>query len=627
MALSAHHGAKSNRRRPPITVAVIGCGPGGMFFLHALATLRQKLQQDGDDEALAALPVVTVFERASSPGGVWKSSRSSAADAAGDDDVCPFKYNDDQATLQDDHISDATSNSSNNDTKAATNTNMYEGLWINGHNQAIEFSDYTFDDHFQRPLPIFLPRQFVLEYLLARVTSKEDIFQHVKFNTTVRYVEFKEALSKFAISTIKTGTGEESVGYYDKCIWAGGINGIPHFASNIKNLLLEQNFKGQVVHSSEMGSLASSVQGKRIMLIGDSYSAEDLALQCLKLGADKVYIASRSGVGLASNVVEWPGNRVEVLKGMLPCGVADDGKNVIICDSLGNEDERDEIEVMNVSIVIFCTGYDSNMDYLDPDLYRSSYETSWSVPDGWQMNNNSLSAIIGNVKPSTELYEASTYVTLGLYRHLLIRNPNMMFLHETGGMHPLLEIDVAAWLLLGYITGTVESATEHEMKRRNLEELLREMQELQLRVVIDPEFYYALDRLIPKNHWFYAKTSEEYRAYFEGILRYETRILAREMKDAGYPFSLGTYDKLNDAGEKMVRMSLAVLYARFQPKTDSEDIEWRTFRDIDTHGFSSFMTGTEAVPFPGRWMDLDDEGRVEANILEQNDLAYDCVIE
>jgi hypothetical protein len=51
------------------------------------------------------------------------------------------------------------------------------------------------------------------------------------------------------------------------------------------------------------------------------------------------------------------------------------------------------------------------------------------------MKNNSLSAIIGTVKPSTEL---------GLHRHLLIRNPNMISLHETGGEYPLLEIDVAA---------------------------------------------------------------------------------------------------------------------------------------------------------------------------------------
>jgi threonine dehydrogenase-like Zn-dependent dehydrogenase len=59
MALSSHADAKLHRRHADLrpTVAVIGCGPGGMFFLHAFASLRQKVQQDGDDEALAALPL------------------------------------------------------------------------------------------------------------------------------------------------------------------------------------------------------------------------------------------------------------------------------------------------------------------------------------------------------------------------------------------------------------------------------------------------------------------------------------------------------------------------------------------------------------------------------------------
>ena len=52
-----------------------------------------------------------------------------------------------------------------------------------------------------------------------------------------------------------------------------------------------QNFTGQIVHSTEMDQLASpeknAVKGMRILLIGDSSSAEDLALQSVKLGADK----------------------------------------------------------------------------------------------------------------------------------------------------------------------------------------------------------------------------------------------------------------------------------------------------------------------------------------------------
>ena len=55
-------------------VAVIGCGPGGMFFLHALAMKRKMLQEANDEDGLAAMPEVTVYEKASGPGGVWRTN-------------------------------------------------------------------------------------------------------------------------------------------------------------------------------------------------------------------------------------------------------------------------------------------------------------------------------------------------------------------------------------------------------------------------------------------------------------------------------------------------------------------------------------------------------------------------
>jgi hypothetical protein len=62
----------------PDSVAVIGCGPGGMFFCHALETKRKELLDRG--ELIDHLPRVTVFERASGPGGVWRSDRNAVFD-------------------------------------------------------------------------------------------------------------------------------------------------------------------------------------------------------------------------------------------------------------------------------------------------------------------------------------------------------------------------------------------------------------------------------------------------------------------------------------------------------------------------------------------------------------------
>ena len=58
----------------PDSVVVIGCGPGGLFFCHALETKRREMLARG--ESVENLPNVTVFERASSPGGVWRSERT-----------------------------------------------------------------------------------------------------------------------------------------------------------------------------------------------------------------------------------------------------------------------------------------------------------------------------------------------------------------------------------------------------------------------------------------------------------------------------------------------------------------------------------------------------------------------
>lgn len=160
------------------SVAIIGCGPGGMSFLHALACRRRRLEEEEKFDEIALLPEVTCYEKCSSPGGVWKAHDGKKESA-----------------------------------------NMYKGLWINGNKDSLEFPDYTFDDHFESSLPVFMPRKHMLEYMLARVTSKEDIFQYVKFDTTVRSVVYNKSSSLFEITIVDNHSGEKSTNIFNKCIW------------------------------------------------------------------------------------------------------------------------------------------------------------------------------------------------------------------------------------------------------------------------------------------------------------------------------------------------------------------------------------------------------------------------
>merc|ERR1719412_2759146 len=100
---------------------------------------------------------------------------------------------------------------------------------------------------------------------------------------------------------------------FDKCIWAAGVYGKKIIPPSIRNLLCKQNYSGTQIHSSTAGSCLHLVKGKRILIIGDSDSAEDLTLQSLKHGVEKVYILSRSACGVCTRYGYWPYNKVEIL--------------------------------------------------------------------------------------------------------------------------------------------------------------------------------------------------------------------------------------------------------------------------------------------------------------------------
>uniref|UniRef100_A0A7S2SGE8 Uncharacterized protein n=1 Tax=Eucampia antarctica TaxID=49252 RepID=A0A7S2SGE8_9STRA len=553
------------------TVAIIGCGPGGMSFLHALAHRRQKLENAGDDDGIARLPIVTCYEMSSSPGGVWKSNE-------GKD----------------------------------TSTNMYQGLWINGHKEAQEYFDYSYDDHFKCAVPAYQPRSQILEYMLARATSIEDIFQYVKFDTTVTSVHFDETRNLFDVTDIKNETGKKTTLSYDKCIWSGGINGTPNVPSKIEKVLLKQCFEGHIFHSSEMSSFCEKVSGKRVVLVGDSYSAEDLALQLIKLGVEKIYIISRRGEGAAAYIKSWPEDKVKLLEKYAVCGVTSDKAGIVCSRVKCLDDDNDKIEIPDIFSIIFCTGYEPKMDYLSDDLCEWNdegwYET-WSTPADWKSKENILSSTLADVEPSEILTcEHDCHVIDGLYNHHLMSNPDMMFMFETSS-HPLLDIDILAWCLLAYVCGDVTLPTFEKMEEEQMAQRLEKMDISDYRYSSDKNYAAACDN-IHKDHWIHEYSSDNYLLYEQETIVYEHLILARRMIIGNYPLKFGTKDKLNVVGEKSVKMCTDEGAARYRLNPDDPDSSWKTFRDQDPTSFQSLITGTIAAPLKGHWMDLDDDGNL-----------------
>mmetsp|Transcript_3023 Transcript_3023/g.6533 ORF Transcript_3023/g.6533 Transcript_3023/m.6533 type:complete len:790 (-) Transcript_3023:389-2758(-) len=504
--------------------------------------------------------------------------------------------------------------------KKEASGNMYEALWTNGPKERIEFFDYTYDDHFGKDvgLPCYMPRQPLLEYLVARVTrNNPTFFDDVRFNTAVTSVTYDEARSKFVITARDGETGAVDTAEYDKCIWAAGDNGKPSVPQQMDEMLKDGGYRGKTIHSSQVGDIdfESAARGKNVLMVGDSFSAEDLALVAIKAGAEKVYILSRSGEGIVSYISAWPQDKVEIIESMIATNVVQDGHGIRFEEMEYNTDDWDykvaeggeTYDVEDISLVIYCTGYKSNLSMIDESLKKpyTEYEYFSDVPKDWKMKPNAMTEDIGDVPPYSYIDCFYGTVCMGIHHCLLMSNPNMMYISQFSSA-PLFEIDVNAWLCLAYITGDAEIPSYEEMERRNAQQILDEMNVHNLRYLIDGNYYIAMQEL-EEGHWSSDCLDPRVSAFDIEEEAFHIRVIARNMCAAKYPDDIGTYGKFNEKGEKMVKVCTASWRHRIALPTEGPDSEWMTFRDGDPSELASIHTGTKAAPLKKRWMDLTEE--------------------
>lgn len=564
--------ASSSGGVKPLDVALIGCGPAGMMFLHAL----NKKRKSGSSDQSSSLPNVTCFERAASPGGIWR-------DLPEDD---------------------------KGRTKPENVPVMYDDLWSNIPKELMEFYDYTFDDHFKnKPTPSFLPRKDLLEYILAR-NSVDGALDNVKFSHTVQSVKYDGQSEKFDVTVRDDSSGAVTTTKFDRCIWAAGLHGAAEKPDDVMEVLKE--FTGKVLHSIEaVENFEADVKGKKVMLIGDSYSAEDLALRAVKLGAEHVYVTARSGEGVASETKCWPDEKVTVIYGppyKVMKGTTFKCQAVYWSEKkqkFRRDDDEEPVKVKDIDTVVLCTGYDCpSLSILDESLQFDD-EGEWEISKGWAMDNNALTISIGSPKPSKNLGVGATCYP-DVYRGLLISNPRMMFIHETEDpVSPVLELDVLAHLILAYLTGEAEIPKEKDMLKANQKQLEAEMNIPWLRLSMDPAYADEINDL--EDHW--SENHEDERVITLNRLTETFRVqrIARDMKSAKYPVDLGDHKRLSQLGDKMVDMVLAMTKCRTELPKSTPEGKWMTFRDTVRPEFASLYTSTAPCGLPGHWLDLNTE--------------------
>jgi trimethylamine monooxygenase len=157
-------------------------------------------------------------------------------------------------------------------------------------------------------------------------------------------VEFDLDEEIFRVRTKNLTTGKSSNEKFDYVIVAVGHFSVP----NIPYIEGIETFLGRVIHSHDFRD-ARQFAEQNILLIGGSFSAEDIALQTFKFGAKSITISYRTKpMGF-----KWPSKIEE--KSLL---TKIEGRTVYFLDG----SERD------FESIILCTGYKHYFPFLSDDL-------------------------------------------------------------------------------------------------------------------------------------------------------------------------------------------------------------------------------------------------------------------
>ncbi len=227
-------------------IAILGAGPSGLAQLRAFEAARLA--------GVENLPEIVCYEKQNAIGGMWNYTWRTGLDRNGE----------------------------------PVHGSMYRYLWSNGPKECLEFADYSFEEHFGQPIPSYPPREVLKDYIMGRI-DKQDIHKYIRFECPVRWVTFDDDTKKFTVTVMNHKTHEQETEEFDYVVVATG-----HFSTpNVPYFEGLEDFPGRVMHAHDFRD-ALEFKDKDILLVGGSYSAEDIGTQCYKYGTKSVTISYRS---------------------------------------------------------------------------------------------------------------------------------------------------------------------------------------------------------------------------------------------------------------------------------------------------------------------------------------------
>ena len=344
-------------------IAVIGAGPSGLAQLRAFQSAKTKGEE---------IPEIVCFEKQDDWGGLWNYSWRTGLDQYGEPVHC----------------------------------SMYRYLWSNGPKEGLEFADYTFEEHFGRPIASYPPRAVLFDYIKGRV-EKAGVRDWVRFRCPVRRVEYNSDTGKFRVVAEDLIHQSEIDETFDHVICASG-----HFSTpNVPEFEGFSTFNGRVLHAHDFRD-AMEFKDKDILIIGTSYSAEDIGSQCWKYGCKSVTVSHRT----AAMGYDWPDNWQEV-----PLLERVDTNTAYFKDGSSRE----------VDAIILCTGYLHYFPFMEDAL---------------------------------KLKTANRLATADLYKGVVwAHNPDLFYLGMQDQWYTFNMFDAQAWYVRDIIMGKISVPSKDEM--------------------------------------------------------------------------------------------------------------------------------------------------------------------
>lgn len=376
-------------------VAILGAGPSGLAQLRAF----EAAQRAGHE-----IPEIVCYEKQGDCGGMWNYTWRTGLDAFGE----------------------------------PVHGSMYRYLWSNGPKECLEFADYTFEEHFGKPIASYPPRAVLRDYIMGRV-AKSDVRQYIHFHTAVQWVDYSEETGKFTVTVRDLKQDELRTEEFDYVVVATGHFSTPN-APYFEGL---EQFPGRVLHAHDFRD-ACEFEGKDILLIGSSYSAEDIGTQCYKYGAKSVTFSYRS----KSMGVNWPAAFSEK-----PLLTHVEGKTAYFADGSSQE----------VDAIVLCTGYQHHFPFLPDEL---------------------------TLKTHNRLYPE------GLYKGIFwLDNPKLIYLGMQDQYYTFNMFDAQAWYARDVMLGRMTLPDADTMAADSTEWVAREEQADDVFAHIDFQAAYVRDLL------------------------------------------------------------------------------------------------------------------------------------